>query len=188
MAVSPPAPPIAPPPLPGTGNDDAANAGPAPATRTTTSLPARRQATGAAQAPRRPGSGIGLLVALLAVGVSVLVLAPLTISALRRTQQEEVGTPSVTVHVSAESGFRFSPSEIRVPRGATVQVDFSDDDLGSPHDFQTLGQAADARVVAWPGETHTFYFRAARTPGRYAFICTLRGHRDAGMTGVIVVE
>jgi nitrite reductase (NO-forming) len=76
-----------------------------------------------------------------------------------------------------------------VPAGANVRVDLVNEDRsGTPHDFQTFGQRRDARIVAWPGETRSVVFKAADRPGRYAFICTVRGHSAAGMTGVIVVE
>jgi plastocyanin len=141
----------------------------------------------AAGPPRRATRGGGLLVALLALGVGVGVLAPLTVLTIRRTAIAEQANPAVTLQLSAQ-GMRFTPAEIRVPRGAVIRVDFTDDDPGSAHDFQTVGQLADTRVVAWPRESHTTYFKAAAQPGRYLFICSLRGHAEAGMTGTIVVE
>ncbi len=138
-------------------------------------------------APLAPGRQRGLLIALLALAAGVFVLAPLTVFSIRRSAMAERANPAVTVGLSA-AAMRFEPAEMRVPRGAVIRVDFSDDDPTSPHDCQTFGQLADTRVVAWPGERHTAYFTAAAQPGRYAFICTLRGHADAGMTGTIVVE
>ena len=140
--------------------------------------------------PRAPAGAArrgGLLVALLALGVGVLVLAPLTVLTIRRTAVAERANPAVTVRISA-GAMHFQPAEIRVPRSAVIRVELSEDDPTSPHDFQTFGQLADTRVVAWPGEQRTTYFKSAAKPGRYPFICSLRGHAEAGMTGVIVVE
>ena len=86
------------------------------------------------------------------------------------------------------NGQRYEPAEIRVPAGASVRIDLVNHDATSAHDFQTFGQRRDTRVVAWPGETRSTAFRASDRPGRYAFICTIRGHSAAGHSGVIVVE
>jgi len=129
----------------------------------------------------------GLLVALGALAFGVLVLAPLSLLAVRRTAIGEQTAGVTTVQIAAE-GMRFVPDEIHVPRGATVKVEFTNRDPTTPHDFQTYGQVGEAHVVAWPGETYTVYFKASPTPGRYPFICTVRGHSEAGMNGVIVVE
>jgi plastocyanin len=129
----------------------------------------------------------GLAVALGALGIGVLVLTPISLLSIRRTAISEQSGAAVTVQVAAE-GMRFVPNEIHVPRNAAVKVEFTNQDPATPHDFQSTGQVGDAHVVAWPGETQTVYFKAAANPGRYAFICTVRGHADAGMYGVIVVE
>ena len=129
-----------------------------------------------------------MLVALLIVGGSLLVFTPLTLVSLRAEALSVREGPAATVEVIA-AGMRFEPVEIRVPAGANVRVEFSNQDpSGTPHDFQTLRQRRDARVVAWAGERRTIVFKAADRPGRYPFICTIRGHSAAGMAGVIVVE
>jgi plastocyanin len=140
-----------------------------------------------AQWQRRAGRS-AFLVLLLTLGTSLLVLAPLSVLRLRQEAAARRAAPAVAVELVAD-GMRFVPAEIRVPRGAQVQVSLVNrDPSGTPHDFQTFGQRVDGRVVAWPGEQRTVYFWAAERPGRYAFICTLRGHSEAGMAGVIVVE
>jgi nitrite reductase (NO-forming) len=106
---------------------------------------------------------------------------------LRRDAQTLGAGPAVTVEVVAD-GMRFVPNEIRVPAGASVQVDFVNRDPTTPHDFQTLGQYRNTRIVLWPGDKRTTGFLAADKPGRYPFICSVRGHKEAGMVGVIVVE
>lgn len=124
--------------------------------------------------------------ALGALGVSVLVLAPLALIALRR-DAATLQQPAVVVEVRAV-GMRFSPEGIRVPAGASVRVEFANDDPASPHDFTTMGQYRDARIVLWPGERRASGFIAAKTPGRYTFICSVRGHTEAGMVGTLTVE
>ncbi|MBI3969956.1 MAG: cupredoxin domain-containing protein [Chloroflexi bacterium] len=130
----------------------------------------------------------GLLIAGLALGSSLLVLTPLSLAGLRREAMAVRDGPPVRVELVAD-GMRFVPNEIRVPAGAVVTVDLvNQDPSGTPHDFQTFRQRRDVRVVAWPGERRTTVFTATDKPGRYPFICTLRGHSAAGMAGVLVVE
>jgi plastocyanin len=128
----------------------------------------------------------GLLVALGALTVSLLVLAPLALMGLRR-DAATLQVPAVTVEMSAE-GMHFYPESFRVPAGASVRVEFVNNDPSSAHDFQTTGQYRDARIVVWPGERRAAGFISAKTPGKYMFICTVRGHTEAGMVGTLIVE
>ncbi len=157
------------------------------------SRPVPKGSLAAATLPARPAVAEpaarrhALLIAVGALAVSLLAVVPATIVRLHQTALQERSAPVVTVEVTAE-GMRFVPDEIHVPRGALVRIVLTNQDPLSPHDLQTFGQRGDARVIAWPGETRTATFSAADRPGRYAFLCTLRGHADAGMKGVIVVE
>src|SRR5262245_46022120 len=73
--------------------------------------------------PRRGG----LLVAMGALAIGAFVLAPVSLLAIRRTAIGERSTGVATAQVAAE-GMRFVPAEIRVARGATVKVEFSNHD------------------------------------------------------------
>ena len=138
-------------------------------------------------APGRAGRS-GLLIALLILGGSLLILAPLSLLSIRRDVQAMRAGPVLTVEVVAD-GMRFVPDQIRVPAGATVVVHLvNQDQSGTPHDFQTFGQRRDTRVLAWAGERRSTSFTATSRPGRYAFICTVRGHSALGMAGAIVVD
>jgi plastocyanin len=137
--------------------------------------------------PARPQRRAGLLIVLLALGVSLLVITPMALISLRQEAASVQGGPSVTIEIVAgESGY--TPDEIRVPRGANVRLDFVNRDPGAPHDLQTFGQRRDVRVIAWPGETRPTVFKAADRPGRYRFLSTIRGQASAGYAGTIVVE
>ncbi len=138
-----------------------------------------------ARPTRLAGNG-ALFIALGALGVSLLGIAPLALSGLRR-DAAALQAPAVTVQIAAE-GMRFSPDVMRVPAGASVKIEFANNDPTSPHDIQTTGQYRDAHVVLWPGDTGSVGFIAARTPGRYSFICTVRGHAEEGMYDTIIVE
>lgn len=85
------------------------------------------------------------------------------------------------IEVSGRS-FEFDPDEITVSTGEDIAIVLASED--GPHDF-TLDDF-DAHVAAEPGETGFGGFRAGE-PGRYTFYCSVEGHREAGMEGVLVV-
>jgi plastocyanin len=86
------------------------------------------------------------------------------------------------VEVAARS-FQFEPSEIRAEAGEDLAVVLTSEDV--LHDF-TIDEL-DAHVAAEADETETGGVRAAES-GRYAFYCSVPGHRSAGMEGTLVVE
>lgn len=86
------------------------------------------------------------------------------------------------LEVSARS-FAFGPSEITAKADEDLAIVLSSVD--SEHDF-TIDELG-AHVAAEAGSTAIGGFRAI-TPGRYAFYCSVAGHRQAGMEGVLVVE
>lgn len=86
------------------------------------------------------------------------------------------------VPVSARS-FEFEPAELTVDAGEDIAIVLSSED--GLHDFtiEELG----AHVSVDEGATSVGGFRADE-PGRYAFYCSVEGHREAGMEGTLVVE
>jgi uncharacterized cupredoxin-like copper-binding protein len=88
------------------------------------------------------------------------------------------GAPEVEI---LARDFTFSPTEVAVPAGATVNlVLMNDGDLA--HDITI--PAVGFRVAALPGTRVSASLTAG--PGEYEFFCSVAGHRDAGMEGVIV--
>lgn len=134
---------------------------------------------------KRHAGKSGIWLALGLVGLSLVGMVPFALTAIRR-DATTLSTPALTVEVFADD-MRFTPAEIHVPAGASVQVDFTNRD-NTPHDFQTTKQYRDTRQVLWPGERRGTVFIATDKPGRYTFVCTVRGHAEAGMVGTIVVE
>ncbi|MBA2386153.1 MAG: cupredoxin domain-containing protein [Acidimicrobiia bacterium] len=86
------------------------------------------------------------------------------------------------VEVTARS-FGFGPDEITVNAGEDIAVELTSED--TLHDF--VIDDLDAHVAAEADKTAVGGFRADE-PGRYAFYCSVAGHREAGMEGVVVVE
>jgi plastocyanin len=92
----------------------------------------------------------------------------------------EAGAREVPVTASS---FRFEPAEIRARAGEKLAIALTATDI--LHDF-TIDEL-DAHVAAEPGQTAKGGVTAVK-PGRYAYYCTVAGHRQAGMEGVLIVE
>lgn len=87
------------------------------------------------------------------------------------------------IRIEARS-YAFSPAEIHLKPGEATNVVLAPSDI--LHDFTVVGAAL--HVVAEPGNTATGGLTAPDRPGRYAFVCTVAGHREAGMTGLLVID
>jgi P-type Cu+ transporter len=79
----------------------------------------------------------------------------------------------------------FSEATIEVTSGRLVVVTFTN--AGAVfHDWQVDG-LANVDAAARPGQTQVVQF-VAPAPGRYTYRCSVSGHADAGMTGVLIVD
>ncbi len=100
--------------------------------------------------------------------------------------EDRDNTPTVpgarAIAVTASS-FSFEPAEIRAAAGEDIAIVLTSTDV--PHDF--VVDELDVHVAADAGETEQGGLRADEA-GRYAFYCSVAGHREAGMEGVLVVE
>lgn len=89
--------------------------------------------------------------------------------------------------------YRFKPDTIRVQAGKTVQLELTNTDSLTPHNFTLKAEAAglnvDTDVSA--GKTKVVDITPL-TPGSYKFYCNkklifMKSHRDRGMEGTLVV-
>lgn len=80
-----------------------------------------------------------------------------------------------------EMGFKLSKTT--VPHGTVVFHLKNDGKV--PHDF-SFGSRGGGSQLLQPGQTATFTVKFA-TPGKYTFICTVEGHQEGGMIGVLTV-
>jgi uncharacterized cupredoxin-like copper-binding protein len=100
----------------------------------------------------------------------------------------------------------FEPSEVRIPVGQRVRFLLDNSESAQLHDFSIEHiavegveeegadhaahgdtSAFDLHVAAEAGATSFLEFTATER-GEYTFICSVTGHADAGMTGVLIVE
>jgi plastocyanin len=95
--------------------------------------------------------------------------------------------------IAVEMGdYRFSPDEIHVQAGETVQLELTNTDLLTPHIFTLQGEEADLDVDVDPGETKLVDVKPL-TPGNYTFYCNkkllfFKRHRERSMEGTLIVE
>lgn len=102
----------------------------------------------------------------------------------------------IMIYISACSGprtrtidligedFRFTPDTIRVAEGDTVRINFSNPDV-VPHliDLPDLNQ----HIALPPGGEFTLEFVVDKA-GSFPFVCSVPGHEEAGMTGLLIVD
>lgn len=89
--------------------------------------------------------------------------------------------------------YRFTPDSLSVKNGETVQLELTNTDKLTPHNFTLKAEAAglDVDVDISPGQTETVDI-APRASGTYTFYCNkkllfFKSHRDRGMKGTLVV-
>ena len=126
----------------------------------------------------------------LSILVIAVALSPLVMGYLGRQSADNrlVATTapasdlSTSVTVTA-SEFKFSPSSIQVPAGQ--KISFTLDNKGAVEHDVTI-QAAGFTLLARAGQTATGDY-TFDTPGVFDLICSIPGHKEAGMKGTLTV-
>lgn len=91
------------------------------------------------------------------------------------------GAPTVEIEASE---FVFQPDPLVIDAGDTVNLTLVN--TGTlVHDL-TIPKL-DVHLVVWPGQASTTAVTVTEA-GEYQMLCTVPGHAEAGMTGMIVVE
>ena len=81
---------------------------------------------------------------------------------------------------------RFVPDSFTVKAGQTVCVELTNNGV-LIHDFVVRDGDQETRVELSGGKHGVALFRAPTVPGEYEFVCTVPGHTEAGMKGVMRV-
>jgi nitrite reductase (NO-forming) len=115
-------------------------------------------------------------------------------SAATNTQVESMRqiTPTVAQAMTAAeqitisgSEFAFTPATVTVKKGQQVEITFKN--TGKyPHNLTITDLGVKSNTIK-PGEQDVVTFTPDKT-GNFAFMCTVPGHADKGMTGVLKVE
>lgn len=109
--------------------------------------------------------------------------------------------PQTATLSSGMAEFEFSPTSWTVPAGAEVTLTLSNDGTVD-HNWVLMegGYTAEApfdeqdqthvifETTVEPGQTETVTFTAPDSPGTYQVVCSIAGHREAGMEGTLTVE
>lgn len=74
---------------------------------------------------------------------------------------------------------------VKIPLAGEVIMSMPAGEMGD-HDMDHMTEHPDLHVVAASGSRSTIEF-VPSTPGEYVFYCTVSGHREAGMEGVLVI-
>jgi len=89
--------------------------------------------------------------------------------------------------------YRFNPDTIRVKAGQTVQLELTNTDSLTPHNFTLKAEAAglDVDTDVSAGKTEVVNITPL-APGSYKFYCNkklifMKSHRDRGMEGTLIV-
>jgi nitrite reductase (NO-forming) len=92
--------------------------------------------------------------------------------------------PSVRTFDLIGKDFRFSPDILQANEGDTVRINFSNPDV-VPHliDLPSFNQ----HIALIPDGEFTLEFVVDKS-GSFPFVCSVPGHEEAGMTGVLIVD
>ncbi|NYT66689.1 nitrite reductase, copper-containing [Alcaligenaceae bacterium] len=94
------------------------------------------------------------------------------------------GGKLVFIGTSGELKDQLNP-DLRVPEGAVVQINLVNDD-GATHDIAVPQFHAKSDEISSKGSATAIVFRANKN-GTFEYLCTLPGHKAAGMFGKIIV-
>jgi plastocyanin len=105
------------------------------------------------------------------------------------TQTVPSQSPSSTVQmqkVTVEgSEFAFTPSTITAKKGQALKITFKN--TGAfPHNLTISDLNVKTKTIQ-PGEQDAVQFTPDKT-GQFSFVCTVPGHADKGMKGILTVE
>ena len=94
------------------------------------------------------------------------------------------GSSPLNVTISATE-FKYDPSTINAAPGQTINVTLKN--IGSV-DHTFVFAPANFKMTVSAGKSDTKSFTAPTAPGTYEFNCDVAGHKEAGMTGKLIVQ
>lgn len=98
---------------------------------------------------------------------------------------EVVAGQPVSITLNNEGALEHDFSIMEIPHMGEVTSDEMEDEMG--HDMSAMEVDPDVHVAAPIGGSSSVEFTPS-TPGEYEFFCTTAGHKEAGMTGTLVVQ
>ncbi len=98
---------------------------------------------------------------------------------------QEAGTPASATPAVTLTEFAIQPSELTVPVAEALSISVTNAGQ-APHTFAvSAGDHTFETALIAPGSTETLDVPALE-PGSYGMLCTVAGHKEAGMSGTVV--
>ncbi len=94
-------------------------------------------------------------------------------------------TTGGAVTIKSTDDLKFTPNRIEARPGQTIEITFDNSGGKTEHDFVAADLKANIKIPA--GQTVKGSITAPAA-GTYGFICSVPGHKEAGMTGTIEVR
>ena len=117
--------------------------------------------------------------------LAAAVLATAALSSARLDLAARAQNETITIQILAER-FRFSPDQVRIRRGQTVEFQLESDD--TDHGFRIVGTDIERLIPKRGRGTLTVMFKPDKA-GRYGFECSkVCGAGHDFMHGVLIVE
>lgn len=95
-----------------------------------------------------------------------------------------VGLGTTKAFIVSGKNYSFTPSQIRVKKGDTVQITFKNSD--GMHDLKIDAFNVATKKIA-SGQEETVTFVADKT-GSFEYYCSVGTHKQMGMVGTLIVE
>lgn len=133
---------------------------------------------------RRSPPALSLLVSLVVSGCMGGVIGPGMHGGRGDDPRAPSAVPSAPTVLVVATDFRFAPSEVRVAVGETVNLVL--DNRGRVYHDLTIADLG-FTIVAETGATGSGALVASQR-GDYPILCSVPGHAEAGMIGMLIVE
>jgi len=140
---------------------------------------------------------LGIVVIVVVGGLLYYLAMPKsTVNSSTQTQNVQQETPTAvqapdSTQVTAQkvtiggNEFAFTPSTIIFKKGQPAEITFKN--TGKyPHNLDIKDLGLTTKTIQ-PGEQDTITFTPDKA-GKFAFVCTVPGHADKGMTGTLTIE
>lgn len=101
------------------------------------------------------------------------------------TTQQPTSAAAVEKITVDGNEFAFTPSMITLKNGQTAEITFKN--TGKYAHNLTISDLGVKSKIVQPGEQDTFTVTPDKI-GKFAFVCTIPGHADKGMKGILTVE
>lgn len=135
---------------------------------------------------------LGLLAACSEAEPTELSTAELSLTAtdlaFSTNQLEVVAGQLVKITLINEGALEHDFSIMEMPHNGEIHVELNEmggESMG--HDMSSMEEQPEIHMVAMAGDSSTIEFTPS-TAGEYEFYCTVAGHKEAGMRGLLIVK